>query len=116
MRVRVALLEKDDRVLPDMGVRVAFLEPQVGADSAADVVEGVLVPNSALGQDSGLGTHFVYVVSNEQVRRRNVTVGSHEGVQVRLVSGLSSGERVVADLSDESLLRLADGDRVSVLD
>jgi len=116
VRVRVALLEKDDRVLPDMGVRVAFLEPQVGADSATDVVEGVLVPNSALGQDSGLGTHFVYVVSNEQVRRRNVTVGSHEGVQVRLVSGLSSGERVVADLSDESLLGLADGDRVSVLD
>ena len=114
VRVRVALLERDDRILPDMGVRVAFLEKQVEGGSASAAPVGVLVPNSAVGRGAGLGESFVYVVSNEQVRKRNVTVGSREGTQVRLLSGLNNGERVVADLSDESLLGLADGDRISV--
>ncbi len=115
VRVRVALLERDDRILPDMGVRVAFLEKQVEGGSASAAPVGVLVPNSAVGGGAGLGESFVYVVSNEQVHRRTVTVGSREGILLRLVSGLSSGERVIADLSDESLLGLADGDRVSVI-
>ncbi len=114
VRVRVALLERDDRILPDMGIRVAFLEEQVDVDSAAAAPVGVLVPNSAVGQ-GGLGESFVYVVSDEQVRKRNVTVGSREGAQIRLLSGLNNGERVVADLSDESSLGLADGDRISVV-
>ncbi|MCZ6855598.1 MAG: efflux RND transporter periplasmic adaptor subunit [Gammaproteobacteria bacterium] len=115
VRVRVALLEKDDRILPDMGVRVAFLEEQQEVDTQSAIPVGVLVPNAAVVQDAGLGEAFVYVVSNEQVHRRTVTVGSREGILLRLVSGLSSGERVIADLSDESLLGLADGDRVSVI-
>ncbi len=114
VRVRVALLERDDRILPDMGIRVAFLEEQVDVDSTAAAPVGVLVPNSAVGQ-GGLGESFVYVVSDEQVRKRNVTVGSREGAQIRLLSGLNNGERVVADLSDESSLGLADGDRISVV-
>ncbi len=114
VRVRVALLERDDRILPDMGVRVAFLEKQVEGGSAAAAPVGVLVPNSAVSRGAGLGESFVYVVNNEQVRKRNVTVGSREGTQVRLLSGLNNGERVVADLSDESSLGLADGDRISV--
>ncbi|TDJ23052.1 MAG: efflux RND transporter periplasmic adaptor subunit [Gammaproteobacteria bacterium] len=114
VRVRVALLERDDRILPDMGIRVAFLEEQVGVDSAAAAPVGVLVPNSAVGR-GGLGESFVYVVSDEQVRKRNVTVGSREGAQIRLLSGLNNGERVVADLSDASSLGLADGDRISVV-
>lgn len=86
----------------------------MGVDSAAAAPVGVLVPNSAVGR-GGLGESFVYVVSDEQVRKRNVTVGSREGAQIRLLSGLNNGERVVADLLDESSLGLADGDRISVV-
>ncbi|MCZ6852302.1 MAG: efflux RND transporter periplasmic adaptor subunit [Gammaproteobacteria bacterium] len=115
VRVRVALLDRDDRVLPDMGVRVAFLEDQVEADSTAAAPVGVLVPLAAVAQDARFDESFVFVVRNEQVHKRSVTVGSREGGQVRLLSGLNNGERVVVDLSDESLLGLADGDRVSVM-
>ena len=48
VRVRVALLERDDRILPDMGIRVAFLEEQVDVDSTAAAPVGVLVPKSAV--------------------------------------------------------------------
>ncbi|MDH3644579.1 MAG: efflux RND transporter periplasmic adaptor subunit, partial [Gammaproteobacteria bacterium] len=48
VRVRVALLEKDQRVLPDMGVRVAFLEEQSEARQPV-VPTGVVVPDAAVG-------------------------------------------------------------------
>src|SRR5258707_8531816 len=45
--VRIALDQKDSRVLPEMGVRVSFLaEPTEGADSKPAV--GVIVPIGAL--------------------------------------------------------------------
>ncbi|MCZ6643600.1 MAG: hypothetical protein O7F71_18660, partial [Gammaproteobacteria bacterium] len=83
--------------------------------STAAAPVGVLVPLAAVAQDARFDESFVFVVRNEQVHKRSVTVGSREGGQVRLLSGLNNGERVVVDLSDESLLGLADGDRVSVM-
>jgi hypothetical protein len=44
--VRIALLERDARVLPDMGVRVAFLEEKV-TQPAAPPPTGVWVPSGA---------------------------------------------------------------------
>src|SRR5467141_1891827 len=50
VKVRVAIRSKDPRIVPDMGVRVAFL----GAPSAAPagpVAQGVLVPADAVRSD-----------------------------------------------------------------
>ena len=46
VRVRIRLIEKDERVLPDMGVRVSFL--QKIAQSTGPKKEGVIVPNAAV--------------------------------------------------------------------
>ena len=112
MRVRVALLEKDQRVLPDMGVRVAFLEEQSETRQQA-VPTGVVVPDAAVAADAA--GKFVYVVDDKRVIRRSVTVGAQEGERVRVLSGLDGGERIVTGLSDELLASLSDGGRVTVL-
>ncbi len=112
VRVRVALLEMDQRVLPDMGVRVAFLDEHAEVE-AESTPTGVIVPDAAIAADD-VGK-FVYVVDGQRIARRSVTTGPGEGTRVRVLSGLNKGERIVTDLSEELLVSLVDGGRVAVL-
>jgi RND family efflux transporter MFP subunit len=112
VRVRVGFLERDSRVLPDMGVRVAFLEDVTEA-APEDLPKGVLIPSDAISRDErGV---FVYLVAGNRVERRQVTTGDRLGLRTQVVAGLVSGDRVVADLSSDLLVGLADGDSVSVV-
>ena len=108
VRVRVGLLERDERVLPDMGVRVAFLD---AAESPAAPPPGVFVPAAAVAEDDGKA--YVLVVADEQVRRRSIRLGGAERHRVRILAGLRPGERVVTNLNDELLASLTDGAAVS---
>ena len=110
VRVRVGFLDRDERALPDMGVRVAFLNEQVETEPA-ETPPGVLVPKNAVAQDND--GHFVYVVDEEIVTRRTVRTGSDEGSRIRVLTGLSHGERVVAELDAPMLASLSDGIAIS---
>ena len=112
VRVRVRLLERDPRVLPDMGVRVAFLEQRAPAEEIASPV-GVLVPRDALGRDAA--GDFVWVVRNGAAHKRPVTVADKQGSRVLVSEGLEGGERVVTPLGEELLAVLSEGMRVAVL-
>ena len=92
VKVRVGLDQKDPRILPDMGVRVSFLEPEAPAGQAPAAIAGVLVPASAIV--SGAGGQVVYVVENEQAHSRTVKPGQTYG-DLRAVTGLSAGASVV---------------------
>jgi multidrug efflux pump subunit AcrA (membrane-fusion protein) len=50
----------------------------------------------------------VFIVREERVERRAVSVGATDGDQVEVVSGVSAGDRVVVD----GPAGLADGSRV----
>jgi RND family efflux transporter MFP subunit len=106
VRVRIALLERDGRVLPDMGVKVAFLGDDEGVSAAAPEDARVLVPAGAIGEDAQ--GRYVYLVVDERAERRTVSVEGSVGTRVR-VSGIAKGDRVVADLSDEVLALLERG-------
>ena len=110
VRVRIRFLERDPRVLPDMGVRVAFLERQEAATT--ETPRGVLVPATAVSGEGG--ARFVWVVENQIAARRDVVVGDSVGSRVRISDGLAGGERVVAKLDAEQG-DLADGVQVTVL-
>ncbi len=111
VRVRVGLIERDSRVLPDMGVRVAFLqEQQAGTEDKPE--PGVLVPGSSVAEDAEGA--YVYVVRDDAVMRRTVRVGGAEGSRVRLLTGIRHGEAVVTQLSGDLLAALSDGRRVTV--
>lgn len=110
VRVRVGLLEKDPRVLPDMGVRVAFLQGAEGAAPADTAAPGVLVPSASI--HARQGDNFVFVVEQGVAKQRQVRIGAGAGDQVRVVAGLSAGERIVQRLDKQMLGKLHDGVRV----
>ena len=113
VRVRIAFRDRDPRVLPDMGVRVAFLEEGEPAEERA--AAKILVPRAAVA--SAEGDRYVWVVSDSgdgrgTVARRTVVVGRSEGSRIQVTAGLSDGERIVA-AAVETALR--DGDEINLI-
>ncbi|HYG65427.1 MAG TPA: efflux RND transporter periplasmic adaptor subunit [Thermoanaerobaculia bacterium] len=109
VRVRLAFQELDPRILPDMGVKVAFLgEEEPGQPAARQVV----VPKAAVRKDGDRS--IVFVVKDEKVERRAVQTrtGVGSGDDVTVISGLTGGERVVV----ESPAELKDGDPVRIIE
>jgi RND family efflux transporter MFP subunit len=111
--VRIAFEKLDPRILPDMGIKVAFLRDNVktgpkGAAPAEPARPMALVPKSAVKTD---GTQaYVFVVVNDAVERRAITTGGTDGDQIEVQGGLKGGERVVLSPSAE----LATGKKILV--
>jgi RND family efflux transporter MFP subunit len=109
VKVRIAIKTRDARIVPDMGVRVGFLEPAGAAPAPA--AAGVLVPADAVRPEGNDGIVFV-VADNKKVERRRVTLGPDAAGQRRVVTGLREGERVVlappAGLEDGQTVRLGE--------
>jgi RND family efflux transporter MFP subunit len=89
VEVRVGFDELDPRILPDMGVKVAFQNDQP-TDSRQG---GVLVPTGALSED-GERT-IAWVVRQGLAERRAVAVGNRQDSEVIVTAGLDGGERVI---------------------
>jgi RND family efflux transporter MFP subunit len=107
VKVRIAIRQKDRRIVPDMGVRVAFLggEPAPGAPPAP---AGVLVPAEAVRGDGAGAVVFVY--ANGKVERRPVTLGRSVGAHRQVLQGVRDGEQVV--LSPPASLKEGDAVRL----
>jgi len=107
--VRIAFDELDQRILPDMGVKVSFLgEEERPQEAGAPAAPVVLVPEQAVRAEGGQSVAFVY--AEDAVERRAIRLGGRRGDIVEVVAGLEAGERVVVDGPAE----LADGDRVAI--
>lgn len=113
VRVRIGFMGRDERVMPEMGAKVAFLDEDALDEPDSDAPPAVLIPRSSVGDDGG--DRFVWVVKDDRVNRRSVVVGDKEGQRLRVVSGLRTGERVVAGLDEELLASLEDGALVNVV-
>ena len=92
VKVRIGFDKLDPRILPEMSSKVAFRAVEESSRPAATVV---LIPRSALRQDSG--RDVVMVVQGGRLERRAVTVSSISDDEATLSSGLSAGEHVVLD-------------------
>ena len=107
VKVRIGLLEKDERVLPDMGARVSFLRKVERAEKQAKK-EGVMVPLNAVGEINN--TSYVLIVSNGKLKLNEVVVAEETSNYARITSGLSSGSKVVARFDYE----LEDNQKVTI--
>jgi RND family efflux transporter MFP subunit len=110
VKVRIGLEVSDPRVLPEMGVRVAFLEsPSESAPAqTSSVSRALVVPAAAVQKNGDVGV--VYVVNDGAVERRSVKLGTRIAGNQVVLSGLTSGARIaVGDLS-----QLADGAKVRI--
>lgn len=112
VRVRVGFQERDGRILPDMGVRVSFLERESLSEPEETKLTGVLVPGSAI--DTSTGINRVFVVKDDRIEIRTVTLGPRHGGKRNVTDGLRAGERVVTGLSSELVDQLRDDRLVSV--
>ena len=104
VKVRISFEKLDARILPDMGVKVSFLEET--ADTAAGV--SVLVPREAVRSEGD--TRYAFVLRDGRVERRAVGTGRERGADIEVVAGLRRGETVVVRSAGE----LREGARVSV--
>lgn len=113
VKVRIALKQKDPRIVPDMGVRVSFLEkPQdAAAANAAPKAVGVLVPADAVVQRAidGKDADAVFVVEEGKAVLTPVKPGETRGSERVIETGLAPGDSVVqappADLQDGAEVR-----------
>ncbi|HEY4291424.1 efflux RND transporter periplasmic adaptor subunit [Luteibacter sp.] len=108
VKVRVALGQKDARIVPDMGVRVSFLERR--APTQASLPKGVLVPVAALVRRDD--RDVVYTVADGKAARRPVMAAKQATGDLRLViDGIAPGDTVIvsppADLADGAAVRTA---------
>ena len=102
--VKIRFLERDERVLPDMSAKVAFLEREV---SAADRKPVTVVPKQAVVERNG--ENVVFVLKDGRAVRTKVEVGRAITDFVQ-VAGVPVGERVIVKPLD----KVSDGERVKV--
>ncbi|MFH0947305.1 MAG: efflux RND transporter periplasmic adaptor subunit, partial [Planctomycetota bacterium] len=110
IEVRVSFAERDNRLRPEMGVRVVFVTEEAaataGVDAAPPADNLLLIPADAVvRKDRQTG---VFVLERDVVRYRPVKLGQKKSNQVVVEEGLLEDEIVVLS-PDPSL---SDGDRV----
>ena len=103
VEVRVGFDELDSRILPDMGVKVAF---QDDSNNASSGQVRVLVPQSALSEANG--KQYVLLLVGNRVERRAVAIEGERGQDVLVSSGITSGDIVIINPPPG----LEDGERV----
>jgi len=96
VKVRIAFDELDPRILPNMGIRVSFLEENDAAgESGIDPSRrSVLVPAAAVFASGG--DQHVWRVRNGAVERVAVLAGIERDGQIELLAGINAGDTVVS--------------------
>jgi RND family efflux transporter MFP subunit len=110
VKVRIAIKQKDPRIIPEMGARVAFLsdDQPTAAGAEKKPVPGVVIPADAITTSGA--TSIVFVVHGSTVERRAVRLGGKTASGQIISAGLEPGNLVaLGDLS-----KLSDGARVRI--
>ncbi|AVP97132.1 efflux RND transporter periplasmic adaptor subunit [Ahniella affigens] len=94
VKVRIGFKEKDDRVVPDMGVRVSFLEPEIETKKVL-VDRGVMVAGGAVVQRDG--KDVVFTLQDGRATQTEVKIARRIGDDVEVSAGLNGGETVIVD-------------------
>jgi RND family efflux transporter MFP subunit len=110
VKVRITFDKLEDFILPDMGVKVAFLEDE--QEKTKNTEKGpqavAFIPKNAVRSDSN--SPFVLLVHDGKVERRAVRLGAGRGTDVAVLAGLAPGDSLVVKGPDN----LHDGDKVAV--
>jgi len=93
VRVRIGFDTLEPRILPDMGVKVSFLENR-GEPSTVAARPVVRLPASAVFRDGE--SSYVWRVQNGAVERVAVSTGGERDGQVEVLAGINAGDTVVA--------------------
>ena len=103
--VKVRFMDKDNRILPEMSAKVAFL--------SREVMEDEKKPRTALNPAAIVdrnGRKSVYLIKENRVVETVVTLGEKLGDTVEVLSGVKSGDRVVL----KPLEKMRNGSRIKI--
>ena len=98
VKVRIALLEKDERVLPDMGSRVSFLR-KVETKVEETPKEGVMIPLAAISVSKDQS--FVQALKENKIIITNIEIAEETANYARVTKGLKSGMKVIARFDND---------------
>ncbi len=106
VRVRIGFDSLDARILPDMGVKVRFLDEPAGQGKAAPAA--ARIATEALTQEGQLDV--VWVFNGDRVERRAIRVGNEVDGMRDVLAGVAAGEQLVinppASLRDGARVRI----------
>ncbi len=98
VKVRIALLEKDERVLPDMGSRVSFLR-KVETQMNEAPKKGMMIPLAAISMSND--EFKVQALNDDRIVITNVEVAEETANYARVTEGLKSGMKVIARFDND---------------
>jgi len=112
VKVRISFDRLDPRILPDMGVKVAFLsaEParkKAGNQDPAPAVRA-LIPKSAVHSEGDAS--YVFTVRDGKLERRAVSLGRGIASDVEVTAGVNAGDELVVSGPEN----LQDGEKVGI--
>lgn len=108
VKVRIGFQVSDSRILPDMGVKVGFMNAEPVAEEKPKEPLGVRVPISAVRNDGE--NKYIFVVKDGVAELRKVTLNASYGNDIYIGSGLRPGEDFVVEVTPE----LKDGAKVEL--
>jgi HlyD family secretion protein len=109
VRVRIGFEKLEPQILPDMGIKVRFLDDQPAQPVAT---QGPRIRVPAVAVQKVDGESFVWVVSEERVERRAVTVGPESEGTIEIRAGVNSGDELVSPV----VQGLVDGGKIKLKD
>ena len=101
--VKVRFIDKDNRVLPEMSAKVAFLSREVAPD---EMKSFTAVSQSALVTRDG--KTMIFLIEENKAKAVTVTTGKQMGDMVEVLQGVKAGDKVILKPSGE----LRDGSKI----
>jgi RND family efflux transporter MFP subunit len=95
VQVKVSILDRNPRILPEMGARVDFAGDTVRAPAGTAGPSRFRVPSAAVREMNGQPT--VWLVRNGRLESRTVDAGPVSGGYREIRSGLAGGELLMID-------------------
>lgn len=93
VKVRVSFDKLDPRILPDMGVKVAFLEQEKPTTQEKGTAARAVIPKGTVRTENG--KTVVLLVRDGKVERRAVSLGPEHGGDVEVLAGVAQGDTLV---------------------
>jgi RND family efflux transporter MFP subunit len=107
VRVRIGFEKLEPQILPDMGIKVRFLDDQPVQPAAT---QGPRIRVPAVAVQKVEGESYVWVVSGGRVERRAVTIGPESEGTIEIRAGVNSGDELVSPV----VQGLVDGGKVKL--
>ena len=104
---RVAFVNRDERVLPEMSARISFFTDTLSLTGSGSAAILTVPKESVTSRD---GAKVVFRVNGETVSIASVVTGKEIGGQVEITSGLAAGDRVVLSPSG----KMISGQKISI--